>query len=159
MGADEAVDLFARELPVVVEIGDHRFHEWFAELDRPLLVAQAIEQDGERKLLRAVALVAPLETESGEPLDLVVLVELCAADRYDETIDRALALVDAHGSYRQGCAGKTFHIVHQLVAGARRGLGVALGDRACLIGVQPRTERQIRRLAIVHVPKAPRQAL
>src|SRR6059058_3123229 len=125
MGADEGVDLFARERPVVVEIGDHRFHEWFAELDRPLLVAQAIEQDGERKLLRAVALVAPLETESGEPLDLVVLVELCAVDRYDETIDRALAL------------------------------GVALGDRACLIGVQPRTERQIRRLAIVHVPKAP----
>src|SRR5438034_1392216 len=99
MGADEAVDLFARELPVVVEIGDHRFHEWFAQLDRPLLVAQAIEQDGERKLLRAVALVAPLETESGEALDLVVLVELFAVDRHDESIEREIRLVDTHCAY------------------------------------------------------------
>src|SRR5207245_4939068 len=95
MGADEGVDLFARERPVVVEIGDHRFHEWFAELDRPLLVTQAIEQDSERQLLRAVARVAPLETASGEALDLVVLVELFAVYRYDETIDGTLALADA----------------------------------------------------------------
>src|SRR5262249_31569613 len=158
MGADESVDLFAAELPVIVEIGDHCFHEWLAELDRLLLVAQVIEQDGERKLLRASTLVAPLEAEFGESLDLIVLVELPTVDRHDEAIDRALALILAHDSSRDGCAGKTFHIVHQLVTRARRRLGVAFGDRARLIGVQPRTEWQIRRLAIVHVPKTPRQA-
>src|SRR5499433_4529611 len=108
MGVDESVDLFAAQLPVIVEIGDHRFHEWLAELDRLLLVAKAIEQDGERKLLRAPTLVAPLEAEFGEAVDLVVLVELFAVDRHDEAIDRTLALIHAHDSDRHGCAGKAF---------------------------------------------------
>src|SRR5262249_60622919 len=110
MGADESVDLCAAELPVSVEIGVHCFHEWLAELDRLLLVAQAIEQDGERKLLWAPTLVAPLEAEFGEALDLIVLVELPALDCHDEAIDRTLALIHAHDSYRDSCAGKAFHI-------------------------------------------------
>src|SRR5215470_1528364 len=61
--------------------------ERLAKLYRPLPVVQAIEQDGERELLRALALVGPLEAESGEALDLVVLVEPLAIDRDDEPVD------------------------------------------------------------------------
>src|SRR5215510_14309267 len=72
MAADEGVDLLARQFPIVIEVGDDRFHERPGKLYRALPVAQTIEQNGERKLLRAVALVGPLEAESGEALDLVV---------------------------------------------------------------------------------------
>src|SRR5262247_2105868 len=116
MAADEGVDLLARQFPIVIEVGDNRFHEWLGELYRALLVAQTIEQNGEGELLRAFALVGPLEAESGEALDVVVLVEPLAVDRDDEAVDRAPALVDGHGSHGYGCASKAFHIIHQLVA-------------------------------------------
>src|SRR5262245_3776904 len=79
--ADEGVDLLAGERPIVVEIGDDLFHERLGHSYRALLVAQTIEQNGKRELLRAVALVGPLEAEFGEALDLVVLVEVLAVDR------------------------------------------------------------------------------
>ena len=78
IAADEGVDLLARQFPIVIEVGDDRFHERLGELYCELLVAQTIEQNGQRKLLRALALVGPLEAESGEALDLVVLVQLLA---------------------------------------------------------------------------------
>ena len=65
----------SRQRPIVVEIGDDRLHERLRQRDRALLVAQVIEQDRERELLRAFALIGPLEAVFGEPLDLVVLVE------------------------------------------------------------------------------------
>jgi hypothetical protein len=89
IAADEGVDLLARQFPIVVEIGDDRFHERLRELYRALFVAQAIEENGEGELLRAVSLVGPLEAESGEALDLVVLVQPLAIGRDDEAVDGA----------------------------------------------------------------------
>src|SRR5262245_34382746 len=151
-----SVDLLARQFPIVIEVGDDRFHERLGKVYRALLVAQTIEQNGQRKLLRAVALVGPLEAESGEALDLVVLVQLLAVDRDDKTVDRAPALVYGHGSHGYGCAGKAFHIIQQLVARTGRRIGVSLRDGGRLIGGQPRTKRQVARLAVAHIPTPPR---
>jgi hypothetical protein len=38
LAADERIDLLARQFPVVIEIGDYRFHERLRELYRALLV-------------------------------------------------------------------------------------------------------------------------
>ena len=91
--AQERIDVLAAERPVVVEIGHHRFHERRRKPDRALLVAEVIVEDRQRQLLRAVALVGPLEAELGEALDLVVLVEPLAVDRDDQPVDGALALI------------------------------------------------------------------
>src|SRR5262249_57189591 len=115
--------------------------ERLRELYRALLVAQTIEENGEGELLGAVTLVGPLEAEAGEALDLVVLLQPLAIDRDDEAVDGAPALVHSHSSHHHGCAGKAFHIIHQLVACALRRIGVAFGDSARLIGVQPPTHR------------------
>src|SRR5262249_59230812 len=117
MGADESVDLCAAELPVIVEIGDHCFHEWLAELDRLLLVAQAIEQDGERKLLWAPTLVAPLEAEFGEALDLVSRVVLVSVDNHDDSFHRTPALLRALLTHSTTSTRNALLIVHNLGAG------------------------------------------
>src|SRR5262249_9702186 len=57
--AHEGVDLVAGERPVVVEIGDHLLHERLGEPDRPLFVAQLLEQDRERELLGTFPLIGP----------------------------------------------------------------------------------------------------
>src|SRR5262249_42078301 len=49
--AKEGVDVIGRHRPVVVEIGDHLFHEGVRQADGAVLVAQVIEQDGKRELL------------------------------------------------------------------------------------------------------------
>jgi hypothetical protein len=38
LAADERIDLLARQFPVVIQIGDYRFHERLRELYRALLV-------------------------------------------------------------------------------------------------------------------------
>src|SRR5262245_29325535 len=95
--AQERVDLAAVEFPVLVEIGDDLLHERLRHSDRPLLVAEVIEQHRERELLRAIALVGPFEAVAGKALDVVVLIEALAVDRDDETVDGAPSLICAHG--------------------------------------------------------------
>src|SRR5215470_17093185 len=84
--ADVSLDLVGAERPVVVEIGDDLLHERLGEPDRPLLVGEVLIEDRERELLRAVALVGPLEAVSGEALDVVMLVEPPAVDRHDQPV-------------------------------------------------------------------------
>src|SRR5215471_11233764 len=98
VSAQERIDLAAAERPVVVEIGDHRLHERLGERDGARLVAEMVVEDRERELLRAFALVGPLEAVAGEALDLVVLIEPLSVDRDDQAVDGALALVGAHDS-------------------------------------------------------------
>src|SRR5947207_15223050 len=59
-----------------------------------------VDEDGERELLRAFALVGPFEAVFGEALDLIVLVEALAVDGDDEAVDGALALVRFHRRLR-----------------------------------------------------------
>src|SRR5207244_3120399 len=66
------------------------------EPDSPLRVAQVLAQDGERQLLRACALVGPLEAPLGEALDLVVLAERLAVGRNHQAVYAALALIGLH---------------------------------------------------------------
>src|SRR5215468_1724729 len=68
MRAQERVDLAAAERPVVVEIGDDLFHERLRQPDRTILVTEMLEQDRQRELLRALALVSPFEPVLGEAL-------------------------------------------------------------------------------------------
>src|SRR5215471_17336339 len=119
-------------------------------------IARSLLPRRSNRMLRAVALVGPLEAEPGEALDLVVLVQALAIDGDDETVDGTPALVHGHGSHQHGCTGKAFHIIHELVACALSRIGVAFGDSARLVGMQPRTKRQVGRLAVVHIPKPPR---
>src|SRR5215211_1203411 len=93
----ECVDVSAGELPIIVEVGDHLFHERLGKADRPLRVAQIVDQDGERELLRAVALVGPFEAVAGEALDLLMLVQLVPIDCHDQAVDGPLALIGLHG--------------------------------------------------------------
>ena len=58
-----------------------------------LLVAQVVEQDRQRQLLRAFTFVGPLEAEFGEALHLVVLGERLAVDRHDQPVDGAFSFV------------------------------------------------------------------
>src|SRR5262245_47479275 len=88
MNPQERVDLVPAQHPIIVEIGDDLLHERLREPDRALPVAELFEQDGERELLRALALVSPLEPEFGETLDLVVLVKRPAIDRHHKAVDR-----------------------------------------------------------------------
>src|SRR5216684_7806231 len=122
--AQERIDVLAAERPVVVEIGNDRRHERRRKPNGPLLVAEVIIEDRQRQLLRAVALVGPLEAELGEALDLVVLVEPLAVDRDHQAVDGALALIGFHGSYRPGFAREALHVVQELVAGASGRLAV-----------------------------------
>src|SRR5712691_4870976 len=71
----ERIDVLAAERPVVVEIGNDRLHERRRKPNSPLLVAEVIVKDRQRQLLRAVALIGPLEAEFGEEIDLIVLDE------------------------------------------------------------------------------------
>src|SRR5690348_17578611 len=52
---------------------NHRFHEWLAQADGAVLVAEVIVKDSQRQLPRARALVGPFKSPVGESLDLVVL--------------------------------------------------------------------------------------
>src|SRR5215831_14472521 len=80
-GAQKRVDISAAQRPVVVEIGDDGFHKGLRKRDRALPVAEVVEQDGERQLLRAFALISPFEAELREALHLVMLAERLAVDR------------------------------------------------------------------------------
>src|SRR5262249_54999420 len=79
--AQKRVDLGAAQCPVVVEISDDRSHERFRQHDGALLVAEIVEQDRQRQLLRALALISPFEAELRQALDLVMLVERLAVHR------------------------------------------------------------------------------
>src|SRR5262245_58717159 len=93
---DGAVDFVAGELPVIVEIGDDRFHERLAKPGRTFLVAEVVDEDRKRELLRARALVCPFETIPRELFDLVMLVEALAIHGDDEAVDGASSLVGLH---------------------------------------------------------------
>src|SRR5713226_8323185 len=56
-------------------------------------------------------------------------------------------------------AGEGLDIVHQAVRSLRRAVLIGGGDRPRDIGVEARGERQIRRLLVMNVPEAARQAL
>ena len=72
--------------------------------DGAILVAEVIEQDRKRELLRAFAFVGPLEAVFGEALDLVVLVEPLAVHRDDEAVDGAFSLIGFHGHHTETVA-------------------------------------------------------
>jgi hypothetical protein len=94
----EGIDLGACEHPVIIEIGDDVLHERLRQCDGAVFVPEMIEQDRQGELLRAFALVGPLEAVFGEALDLLMLVKPAAVDRDDKAIDGALALIGFHGS-------------------------------------------------------------
>src|SRR5262249_9116577 len=96
VGTQKRVDLLPGERPIIFEIGDNFPHEAIREPDRLVLVAEMVVENGERQLLRAISLVGPLEAEPGEPLDLVMLVELFAVSRDEKAVDRTLSLIDRH---------------------------------------------------------------
>src|SRR5262249_15660216 len=68
----KCVDLLAAELPVIVEIGDDRFHERLRQPDGAIRVAEIVVEDRQCQLLRAFALIGPFEPEAGEALDVVM---------------------------------------------------------------------------------------
>src|SRR3954447_5653606 len=90
------VDTLAGKRPIIVEIGNDGLHERFREPDGPFLVAEMIEENGESKLLRALALVGPFEAILGKALHLVMLVERLAVGGNHKAIDRAPAFIDCH---------------------------------------------------------------
>src|SRR6188472_2233336 len=73
MSFDVLLDLRACDRPVIVEVCDDFFHEAFRQGYRAVLVAEVIVENCKRELLRALALVGPLEAAFCETLDLVVL--------------------------------------------------------------------------------------
>src|SRR5580704_4634715 len=95
--AHSRFDLVSRQMPVVVEIGDHFFHEWFGKPDRAVMVAEKIHQDRQRQLLRAFAFVGPFEAEPRETLDLVVLRQRLAVHVHDQAVDGPPPFVNLHG--------------------------------------------------------------
>src|ERR1700730_5126180 len=94
--AEISGDFIAGEHPIVVEIGDYVFHVWRRQCDGATAVAEIIEQDRQRELPRAFAVIGPFEAIFGETLDLVMLRQAIAVDGDDEAIDGALALVAFH---------------------------------------------------------------
>ena len=86
--------------PVIVEVGDHPSHKGLGELDRAILIAEVVVENGERQLLRARAFVGPLEAPFGELLDFIMLGQSTAIDRDFETVDIARSLISLHGSRR-----------------------------------------------------------
>src|SRR5215472_19134333 len=111
VGTQKRVDLLPGERPIIIEIGDNFPHEWIREPDRPILVAEMVVEDGERELLRAISLVGPLEAKPGEPLDLVMLVQLFAVSRDEKAVDRTLSLIDRHDHNRHRCTREGLHVV------------------------------------------------
>src|SRR5581483_6499945 len=93
---EKSVDIGAGQRPVIIQIGDDRLHERLRQRDGELLVAEVVVKDRECQLLRALALVGPLEAIFGEALDLVMLVELLAVDGHDEAVDRSFPFIDFH---------------------------------------------------------------
>src|SRR5262245_25082296 len=65
-------DLRSGQLPVVVKIGHHFFHETVGKRDRALLVAQKVIKDRKRQLLWAVPFIGPLKAVPCEALDVIV---------------------------------------------------------------------------------------
>src|SRR5262245_25762849 len=96
VGAQKRVDLLPGERPIIVEIGHDFPHEGTRQRDGATAVAEMVIENGEGQLLRALSLVGPLEPETCEPLDLVMLVELPAVSSDAKTVDRALSLIDRH---------------------------------------------------------------
>src|SRR5262249_2224355 len=99
----ESVDVRACETPVVVEIGDHRFHERFRQQYGAFLVAQVIVENCEGQLLRALTLVRPLKTGFRETLYLVMLGQGLAVSRNHKPVNRAFSLVCFHGARPRLC--------------------------------------------------------
>ena len=93
---DGAFDILFRQGPIVIEIGNHLFHEWFGQPDCMSFVAKMIVQDGQCQLLRARSLVCPLKTPLCELLDTVVLTERTAIDRHAKPVDLSYSLIRLH---------------------------------------------------------------
>jgi hypothetical protein len=90
------VDFVAGQRPIIVEISDHVFHVGRGQRDGAISVAGVVEQDRQRQLLRAVAIIGPLEAVFGEALHLVVLGQRTAVNGDDKAVDGAFALIGFH---------------------------------------------------------------
>src|SRR5579863_3568805 len=90
------LDVVAGEPPIVVEIGDHVFHERLRQRDGAFAVAGMLEQNRQRQLLRAGSLISPFETALGELPDVVVRRQRRAVDGDDKSVHGAPALVGFH---------------------------------------------------------------
>ena len=87
--------------PIVIEIGNHLFHEWFGQPNRKSLVAKMIVKDCERELLRARALVGPLEAPFCELFDVVMLAQRTAINRHAKPVDLSSQIRPAARHYHQ----------------------------------------------------------
>src|SRR6185503_4823595 len=89
LSGNEIIDIRAAEPPVIVEIGNYGAHEQVGQVDGAQGVAEMVEKDRQRQLLRALPLIGPLEAVFGEALDLVVLRQWLAVDGHDEAVNGA----------------------------------------------------------------------
>ena len=77
-------------------------------------VAEMIDENRQRELLRAFAFIGPFKAVAGEALDAVMLIERLAVDRDDEPVDGALSLVNLRCADIEPCvpASRTTNISH-----------------------------------------------
>jgi hypothetical protein len=93
-----AVDVIFGQHPIVIEIGNHLFHEWFGQPNRKSFVAEMIVKDSECELLRACTFVGPLEAPFCELFDFVMLGERTAINRHAKPVDLPRSLICLHRS-------------------------------------------------------------
>jgi hypothetical protein len=94
---DGAFDLLFGQCPIVIEINDYLFHEWFGQPNRTSFIAKVIVQDGERELLRARSFVRPLKTHFVNCLTSECL-QRTAINCHPKPIDLSHSLIDFHVS-------------------------------------------------------------